>query len=108
MPMPAKTDETTVARNDEAGRYEIHVGDVLAGFTEFSTDARGRLRFPHTEIDPAFRGRGLAQTLIAEAMADEAERDDVIVPLCPVVAAYLRDNDVPGLRVAWPSRPASN
>jgi predicted GNAT family acetyltransferase len=109
MPMPAATEEITVTRNDEAGRYEIHVGDVLAGFTEFSTDARGRLRFPHTEVDPAFRGQGIAQTLVAEAMADEARRGDEIVPLCPVVARYLRDNEVPGLKIAWPApRPSAN
>ncbi|MGL4256428.1 MAG: GNAT family N-acetyltransferase, partial [Microbacterium sp.] len=58
--MPASTDEITVVRNDEDRRYEIHVGDVLAGFTTFRPDKEGRLRFPHTEVDPAFRGRGLA------------------------------------------------
>lgn len=116
--MPATPDETnaaatgenevTVRRNDEAGRYEVHVGDVLAGFTEFAPDARGRVRFPHTVVDPAFRGRGLAQIVIEEAMADEARRGDTVVPLCPVVSKYLRENDVPGLSVAWPSRAAAS
>ncbi|WP_106815837.1 GNAT family N-acetyltransferase [Microbacterium timonense] len=97
-------EEITVRRNDDDGRYEVWVGDVLAGFTEFSADARGRLRFPHTVVDPAFRGRGLAQKVVSEAMADEARRGDTIVPLCPVVSKYLRENEVPGLQVAWPSR----
>lgn len=99
-----ETDEITVRRNDEAGRYEVRVGDVLAGFTEFTPDARGRQRFPHTEIDPAFRGRGLAQIVVAEAMADEARRGETVVPLCPVVVKYLREHEVPGLDVQWPSR----
>lgn len=101
-----ETDEITVRRNDEAGRYEVRVGDVLAGFTEFTPDARGRQRFPHTEIDPAFRGRGLAQIVVAEAMADEARRGETVVPLCPVVVKYLREHEVPGLDVQWPSRVA--
>ncbi|MDW4574354.1 GNAT family N-acetyltransferase [Microbacterium sp. M3] len=105
--MPATEDEITVRRNDDAGRYEVWVGDVLAGFTEFVPDARGRLRFPHTEVDPAFRGRGLAQIVVAEAMADEARRGDTVVPLCPVVVKYVRENDVPGLQVEWPSRVAT-
>ncbi|MFD4958745.1 GNAT family N-acetyltransferase [Microbacterium sp. NPDC058389] len=96
--------EITVRRNDDAGRYEVRVGDVLAGFTEFTPDPRGRLRFPHTEVDPAFRGRGLAQIVVAEAMADEARRGETVVPLCPVVVKYLREHDVPGLDVHWPSR----
>ena len=110
MPAPTddpQADEVTVQRNDETGRYEVHVGDVLAGFTEFQADARGRIRYPHTVVDPAFRGRGLAQTVIAEAMADEARRGSTIVPLCPVVAKYLSENDVPGLDVAWPTRSAT-
>lgn len=93
-----------VRRNDDDGRYEVWVGDVLAGFTEFTPDARGRLRFPHTEVDPAFRGRGLAQTVVAEAMADEARRGETVVPLCPVVVKYLQEHEVPSLDVHWPSR----
>ncbi len=105
MPMPASTDEITVVRNDEDRRYEIHVGDVLAGFTTFRPDAQGRLRFPHTEVDPAFRGRGLAQAVVAEAMADAARRGESVVPHCPVVAKYLREHEVAGLDVVWPEFP---
>ncbi len=110
MPTPTdetQTDEVTVQRNDDAERYEVWVGDVLAGFTEFQEDARGRMRYPHTEVDPAFRGRGLAQQVVAEAMADEARRGATVVPLCPVVVKYLRENEVADLDVAWPTRPAT-
>jgi predicted GNAT family acetyltransferase len=98
-------EHTTVTRNDEDGRYEIHVGDVLAGFTVFRADSRGRLIFPHTEVDPAFRGRGIAQQVVAEAMADAARRGETVIPHCPVVAGYLRKNEVPGLDIVWPSHP---
>ncbi|WP_127473753.1 GNAT family N-acetyltransferase [Microbacterium sulfonylureivorans] len=101
--MPASTDEITVVRNDEDRRYEIHVGDILAGFTQFRVDRLGRYLYPHTEVDPAFRGRGLAQKVVAEAMADSARRGETVVPHCPVVAKYLHENDVPGLTVEWPS-----
>ncbi|WP_461472215.1 GNAT family N-acetyltransferase [Microbacterium sp. HJ5] len=105
MPMPASTDEITVVRNDEDRRYEVHVGDVLAGFTQFRVDRRGRYLYPHTEVDPAFRGRGLAQRVVADAMTDAAARGETVVPHCPVVAKYLRDNEVPGLAVEWPPAP---
>lgn len=104
MPMPASTDEITVARNDEDRRYEIHVGDVLAGFTIFRVDGHGRYLYPHTEVDPAFRGRGLAQRLVADAMADAARRGETVVPHCPVVAKYLREHEVPGLTIEWPAQ----
>ena len=38
MPMTAAEDTLTVHRNDGARRYEIHVGDVVAGFTVFRVD----------------------------------------------------------------------
>lgn len=96
-------DELTVYRDDPESRYEIRVGDVLGGFTVFLHDAHGRLVFPHTEIDPAFRGRGLATTLVARAMEDVAARGETVVPRCPVVRKYLREHDVPNLTVVWPT-----
>jgi predicted GNAT family acetyltransferase len=105
MPMPASTDETTVSRNDEDRRYEIHVDGVLAGFTVFRIDSRERLIFPHTEVDPAFQGRGIAGQLVAGAMADVAARGETVIPHCTVVANYLRKNEVPGLDIVWPTHP---
>jgi uncharacterized protein len=102
MPMSTSTDQISVVRNDEDRRYEVHVGEVLAGFTVFRIDSRGRLLFPHTEVDPAFRGRGLAQAVVAEAMADAARRGETVVPHCPVVAKYIREHEVAGLTVEWP------
>jgi predicted GNAT family acetyltransferase len=92
----------SVDRDDAARRYVIRVGDVTAGFSEFRADA-DRLRFVHTQIEPAFGGRGLATTLVAEAMADVAARGEEVVPLCPFVAKYLESHDVPGLVVDWPA-----
>ena len=103
--MPVSAEKLTVARNDKAGRYEIHVDDVLAGYTMFRRDPEGRLIFPHTEVDPAFKGMGLGTTLVAEAMADVAARGETVVPHCPFVARYLRENEVPGLQIQWPEHP---
>jgi predicted GNAT family acetyltransferase len=101
----AATAEIRVERNDDAGRYEIRVGDVLGGFTEFTIDSRGRLVFPHTEIDPAFSGRGLGGILVREALADVASRGETIVPRCPFVVRYLTGREVAGLTVDWPNAP---
>jgi predicted GNAT family acetyltransferase len=91
-----------VIRNDAEGQYEIRVGDQLAGFSRFEPDRRGRLVFPHTQIDPAFAGQGLASRLVGTAMADVASRGETVVPLCPFVVKYLRGHEVEGLTVDWP------
>ncbi|MBB2977072.1 hypothetical protein FHX49_002669 [Microbacterium endophyticum] len=93
---------TTVTRNDDEQRYEIHVDGNLAGFTEFEPDADGNLVFPHTMIDPAFKGRGLGTTLVSDALADVAQRGETVVPECSFVVRYLKENDVAGLTVSWP------
>jgi uncharacterized protein len=97
--------EKRVVRNDEAGRYEIWVGDQLGGFSEFEIDDAGRAVFPHTEVDPAFKGQGLGGTLVGEALADATKRGEGIVPLCPFVKKYLRENEVAGAVIEWPEKP---
>lgn len=89
----------TVSRNDAERRYEIHVGDALAGFTVFRPTAEGELIFPHTEIDPAFSGRGLASTLVGDAMADVAARGETVIPVCPFVVKYLATHEVASLKI---------
>lgn len=97
--------EHTVTRNDDEGRYELHVQDggerTLAGYAAFEQGPH-RIRFVATQIAPAFRGRGLGEILASEALADAARRGDTIVPVCPFIAAYLKDNEVAGAVVEWP------
>lgn len=95
-----------VTRNDDESRYELHVtdeshDDTLAGHIVFE-QGEGRIRMIRTEIEPAFRGQGLGETLASDALADIARRGDTIVPLCPFVSAYLQKNEVAGAIVEWP------
>jgi uncharacterized protein len=72
----------------EQDRYSISADGKKAGFTEF-IDHGGQRIFPHTEVDEAFEGRGLATILVREAL--EATRADGlrIVPVCSLVASFL-------------------
>lgn len=96
--------DITVTRNDDASRYEIRTGDVLAGFAEFEKK-HGQIRFTHTEVDPAFQGQGLAGRLASDALTDAASTGDAIVPLCPYIAKYLGTHEIPGAEIRWPKRP---
>lgn len=98
------TEEPTVTRNDAASRYEIRVGDTLAGFAEFK-ERRGEILFTHTEVDPAFQGKGLAPVLASRALADAVASGTTIVPYCPYIARYLTRNDVDGANIRWPQLP---
>ena len=79
-----------VLHNASAHRYEIRVGDELAGFTEaVPTDDPQVILFPHTEIAEAFGGQGLASTLVQGALDDIRERGLRIKATCPYIIGWL-------------------
>jgi predicted GNAT family acetyltransferase len=73
----------------EAHRYEIVEDGAVAGFAEYLEVRGGRIVFTHTEIDPAFEGRGFGSQLIAFALEDARDRELLIVPICPFVARHV-------------------
>ena len=94
-------DGVRIARNDEAHRYELFVGDELAGFAEYRLRP-GRIVFIHTVVDPAFEGQGLGSRLARHALDDAVARGERIVPRCPFIAAYLRTHPGWEASVDWP------
>lgn len=82
---------TTVSLNAEKERYEISVDGELAGFTE--ARPRGEVvLFPHTEIDPEFRGRGLATQLVQAALDDVRSRGLKVRATCSIVRGFLDEH----------------
>lgn len=73
----------------EEGRYTIAVDGKTVGLADYADRDNQRV-FHHTEIDPAYGGRGLASILVEEAL--NAARDDGqrIVPVCSMVGAVLK------------------
>lgn len=81
--------QTTVSQ--ESDRFSISVDGQTAGFTEI-VDRDGQRTFPHTEVDDAFQGRGLATILIGEALQQTRAAGLRIVPVCEMVAAYVNEH----------------
>ena len=76
----------------ESDRFSIAVDGQKVGFTEYA-DRDGQRIFPHTEVDDAFEGRGLATILIGEALRATRDAGLRIVPVCPTVAAFVKKHD---------------
>lgn len=98
--MSDESAKVEVVRNDLEDRYEIHVGEHLAGFAQYREHG-DRTVFFHTEIADAFEGRGLGGILARRAIEETVERGRVIVPLCPFIAAYLRKHPEYDAHVSW-------
>jgi predicted GNAT family acetyltransferase len=77
-----------VTEHERAGRYEVRVDGRLAGFAD-RTVRNGLMVLPHTVVDRAYRGRGLAAELVRRALADARDRGLGVIPSCWYVAQYI-------------------
>jgi predicted GNAT family acetyltransferase len=77
-----------VVDDPDGHRFEISVGGSRAGFAAYHLTG-DRIVFTHTEVDPAFNGRGLGNRLAAGALDAARERGLAVEPRCPFIAAYI-------------------
>lgn len=70
------------------GRYVLEEDGHVAARTEYQ-DRQGRRFFAHTEVDPAFEGKGLAGELVEQALDDVRRIGRQIVPLCSYVRGWI-------------------
>lgn len=75
--------------NPERHRFELHVGKELAAFSEYNVLKTGLL-FTHTEVLPAFEGRGIGSAIARYALDEVRRRSAQAIPVCPFIASYLR------------------
>ncbi len=73
----------------EEGRYTIAVDGKTVGLADFADRGDQRV-FYHTEIDPAYGGRGLATILVEEALNAARDEGKRVVPVCSMVVTVLK------------------
>jgi uncharacterized protein len=81
----------------ERGRYEAHLDGELVGVLEYLVKS-GRLALIHTEVLPAYEGKGFGSTLVRFALDDARRRGLRVIASCPYVQDYLtrhpQDDDI--------------
>jgi predicted GNAT family acetyltransferase len=78
----------TVTDDEAAQRYVASIDGALAGTIEYVVKY-GRLALIHTEVLPAYEGRGVGGTLVRFALDDARRRGLRVIPTCPFVRSYV-------------------
>lgn len=81
--------DVVVSEAPGRSRYEARVGGELAGWAEYTLTAE-MLVFTHTEVQPAFEGRGVGSALARYALDDVRCRGLHALAVCPFVLGWIR------------------
>jgi predicted GNAT family acetyltransferase len=87
--MGGDSPQIEVTDNPDEQRWELLVDGEHAGQIEYRSRGK-RVAMIHTEVEPAFEGRGLAGELITRALDDARTRGLQILPHCPLVREYVK------------------
>lgn len=78
----------TVVDDPQAGRFELRVGDRVAGVAEYRRTSTAT-SFTHTVIEPDFEGQGLGSVLARGALDATRAAGLAVLPFCPFIRGYI-------------------
>lgn len=82
-------DAPIVTDNPQASRFELHIGDELAGRVDY-LPAGDSVIIAHTEVADGHEGEGLGGVLVRAALEGIHAQGKTAIPTCPFAAAYIR------------------
>jgi predicted GNAT family acetyltransferase len=84
--------ELRITEDPERCRFEADLHGQTA-FVEYRRRGN-RIYLSHTEVPPAFEGRGIGSALAKYALDYARSKSLEVVPSCPFIAAYIRSHPV--------------
>jgi len=87
--MPDSAPRYAIRNNEEKNRFEADLGDGSVAIAQYDL-RNGKIIFTHTEVPPAWEGRGVGSALIRSALRAARERGLKVVPICRFFAAYMK------------------
>ena len=83
--------DAVVVNVPEAHRYELRLDGERIGELAYR-QRNDRIAFTHTNVKPAYEGRGFGSRLAKVALDDARRQGLAVVPLCPFIAWYIEQH----------------
>jgi predicted GNAT family acetyltransferase len=83
--------DVQVQDNPAQHRFEVSADGEPAGFATYRV-RDNVVTVIHSEVDPRFRGHGLAGELARQTLDTLRERGNRVVPACPFFAKYVSEH----------------
>jgi len=75
------------------GEFVATLDGQKAGLMTYSWAGDEKIIIDHTEVQPAFNGKGVGKDLVYKAVEFAREKNLKILPLCPFAAAMFKKNE---------------
>jgi predicted GNAT family acetyltransferase len=82
------SEDFAIRDNRDEGRYELFVGDELAGYAEYVLSP-STIVFTHTVVEEEWNGRGFGSRLARHVLDDARVRSLRVRPKCPFIRSYI-------------------
>ncbi len=76
---------------ESGGKFYIEENDKQLALLTYKKSGDGVITIDHTEVDSNFRGEGIGEDLVAEAVKFARENRLKIVPTCPFAKKVIDD-----------------
>jgi predicted GNAT family acetyltransferase len=77
------SDTVNIEFNEKNGNFNITTEGRKIALMTFVFAGPDKIIIDHTEVSPAFNGKGLGKKLVEKAVEIAREKNWTIVPLCP-------------------------
>lgn len=85
--------EVQHSESESKGSYFIKEEDVKIAEMTYSKAGSDRIIIDHTDVDPAYKGKGLGEMLVRKSVDDARTKCISIVPLCPFARSVFNKNE---------------
>lgn len=86
--MKPEFENIPLIKNEEKHRFEITFESHKA-FIDYK-ERPGKISLIHTEVEPELEGKGAATAVIEKTLEYIEQNNYKLVPLCPLVFAYIK------------------